>query len=59
MMEFQSQTPRKHARSQFTSWEHIKDHMTADVSPSLFAEVQLLILTFCTGIQGKQSMSSG
>lgn len=28
-------------------------HLTESVRPSTFAEIELLILTFCTGIQGK------
>lgn len=28
-------------------------HFTTDIRPTLFAESQLIILTFCTGIQGE------
>lgn len=28
-------------------------YLTQDIRPSLFAELQLVLLTFCTGIQGK------
>ena len=28
------------------------DHLCDDIRPSMFAELQLLILTFCTGMQG-------
>jgi hypothetical protein len=31
------------------------DHFTQDVRTSLFVEIQLLLITFCTGIQGKKS----
>jgi hypothetical protein len=30
------------------------DHFTQDVRTSLFVELQLLLITICTGIQGKQ-----
>ncbi len=28
------------------------DYLTASVRPSVFVEIELLVLTFCTGIQG-------
>lgn len=30
----------------------IASHLNDDIRPTVFAEVQLLLLTFCTGIQG-------
>lgn len=38
-----------------TSSSRLWKHLTADVRPSCLAEVELLLLTFCTGLQGEQS----
>lgn len=38
-------------------WTHVKNHLRDDVSSSLLAEMQLVILTFCTGIQGEDFRS--
>ena len=50
----------KEQRSQVdeTSTGHrILAHFTDDIKPTLFAELQLVMLTFCTGIQGKPDFS--
>lgn len=46
-----SQTPALTTSNTFSSriWRHLR----ADVRPSNLAEVELLLLTFCTGLQGK------
>lgn len=31
----------------------VVSHLTQDVRPTLFSETQLVLLTFCTGIQGR------
>ena len=31
------------------------NHLTEDIRTSVFAELQLVILTFCTGIQGEHT----
>lgn len=33
--------------------DRVTRHLSEDIRPSLFAELQLLLLTFCTGMQGK------
>lgn len=35
------------------AWIRFRAHLSDDVSPSFLAELQLVILTFCTGIQGQ------
>ncbi|KAB5536433.1 hypothetical protein GE09DRAFT_1062688 [Coniochaeta sp. 2T2.1] len=38
-------------QSELTTRSRIWQHLTADVKPNYFAEIELLILTFCTGLQ--------
>lgn len=38
---------KSHAKEEFV------DYFTQDVRTTLFVELQLLLITFCTGIQGK------
>lgn len=45
------QTPQTSEKSE-TENGYI-DHFTQDVRTSLFVELQLLLITICTGIQGK------
>ncbi|ORY62197.1 DUF1275 domain protein [Pseudomassariella vexata] len=45
------ESPRCHSPPRPSFVSRAKSHMLEDVRPSLFAEIELLILTFCTGIQ--------
>lgn len=45
-------------KSRQTFLSKTKQHLLEPVTPSLLAEIELLVLTFCTGIQGKPSTPS-
>lgn len=46
-------SPHSTASCKHSSGSSLWQHLTADVRPSMLAEVELLILTFFTGLQGK------
>ncbi|CAM1506894.1 Fc.00g065350.m01.CDS01 [Cosmosporella sp. VM-42] len=43
--------PRQSHSTKDTLCSRFADHLSEDIRPSVFAELQLLILTFCTGMQ--------
>lgn len=52
------QTPQQTVEKPDTNNEFV-DYFTQDIRTSLFVELQLLLITFCTGIQGKRTPLSG